>query len=312
MSVTVLPTDSVDSIKKKLKVTEAITCHEYLYAGGWLESTNMAEFTAPSQAWVNMKEGSLTITSVLEAMTADHLTHTVALCLANKLDKIVDKKMTALTELLTKADQQIQDTVEEACDELQHATTLINKATASVPGAPSGNPPEAQEVNVCTYAAAIHSQLPIGHQTTLARHAMRERQLLIEQNGEGAKPLQEWGEAGLVERANEALKFVVAEDKPEGTSFTSTRLLKNGGAILEADNADLITWLHNEDHRLNFQQCFDGGYSQVKDQECAVIAEYVPITHQVDNQIERRQIEHQTNIETDEIINTRWVKPEEH
>ena len=225
MSVTVLPTDSVDSIKKKLKVTEAITCHEYLYAGGWLESTNMAEFTAPSQAWVNMKEGSLTITSVLEAMTADHLTHAVALCLATKLDNIVDKKLTVFTKQLNEAKQQMQDTMEEVCSELQLTTELLNKAVTNSPALSTGpamNLPGGQGMDAHTYATAVHSQLPLGHQMTLAHQAVQDKQLLIDQCDGDVKTLWEWGEAGVIKRANDALKFVVAEDKPESTVTQET------------------------------------------------------------------------------------------
>jgi len=43
--VTISPTDSIESIKKKLKVTEAVACREYLYVRGWLESTILTELT---------------------------------------------------------------------------------------------------------------------------------------------------------------------------------------------------------------------------------------------------------------------------
>jgi len=324
--VTISPTDSIESIKKKLKVTEAVACREYLYVRGWLESTILTELTIAGigtalknivrtvNAGKDMKEGAYAIAGVLEAMAQDHLAHTVALCLATKLDRIVDEKMTALTEQLSKADQQIQVTTEEACEELQRATELLNKAAASRPAAQPaslGNLAETQTMNTRTYAAAVHNQLPIGHQTTLACHAVREKQLLIDQCAGSTKTLREWGEDGTVMRANEALKFVGAEDKPDGASFISARLLKNGGAILEVDNADLITWLRVDEHRQNFQQCFDGGHIQVKDREYSVLMQYVPTRHQVDNESEKRQIEYRANIESGEILTTQWVKPEE-
>ena len=104
---------------------------------------------------------------------------------------------------------------------------------------------------------------------------------------------------------------MVADDKPDGASFISARLLRNGGAILETDDTNLIAWLCNDDHRQNFQQCFDGGHTQVKDREYSVLMEFVPTKHQVDSEIERQQIEHRANIEKGEILTTRWVKPEE-
>ena len=207
-----------------------------------------------------------------------------------KLDKIVDEKMVAFTEQITKADMQIQETVEEACEELQRATEALNKAVTSTPAKLAATPGcsmETQMENTCTYAAAVHNQLPIGHQTTLACHAIRNKQLLIDQSAGGAKTLQEWGEDGIIERVNEALKFVTAENKPEGMSFISARLLRNGGTILEVDNASLITWLRNNDHQQNFQQCFDGGHTQVKDREYSVLMEFIPTKHQVGSEIER-------------------------
>ena len=96
----------------------------------------------------------------------------------------------------------------------------------------------------------------------------------------------------------------MADDKPEGASFISARILRNGGAILETNDTNLITWLRNEDHRQDFQQCFDGGHTQVKDHEYSVLMEFVPTKHQVDNEIERQQIEHRANIENGEIIAT--------
>jgi len=147
-----------------------------------------------------MKEGAYAIAGVLEAMAQDHLAHTVALCLATKLDRIVDEKMTALTEQLSKADQQIQVTTEEACEELQRATELLNKAAASRPAAQPaslGNLAETQTMNTRTYAAAVHNQLPIGHQTTLARHAIREKQLLIDQCAGVQKPCESGERMGL-------------------------------------------------------------------------------------------------------------------
>jgi len=181
--VTISPTDSIDSIKKKLKVTEATTCREYLFIRGWLESPNESGLTIMSIGTAlkniirmvtvgkDMKEGAYAITGVLENMAQDHLTHTVALCLANKLDKVVDEKMGEFTKKLTDFEQQIQDTTDGACDELQCATELLNKAAVNRPvtqTAPAGNLAEAQAMNTRTYAAAVHSQLPIGHQTTLA------------------------------------------------------------------------------------------------------------------------------------------------
>jgi uncharacterized phage infection (PIP) family protein YhgE len=118
-----------------------------------------------------VKEGATAVANILEAMAADHLTHTVALSIATKLDKVIDSKMAAFTDQLQKAEQRIQDMTDAARDELQQAAELLNQASENIqaPAALPLSPPEGGATNgPRTYAAVLHNQLPLGHQTTLA------------------------------------------------------------------------------------------------------------------------------------------------
>jgi hypothetical protein len=49
----------------------------------------------------------------------------------------------------------------------------------------------------------------------------------------------------------------------------------------------------------------------VKSRDYSILAKYVPTRHRVDDEGERRQIEHLANISEGETILTRWVKPED-
>jgi hypothetical protein len=237
-TLAISPADSIDSIKKKLKVTDAVASREFLNVRGWTHSVDLSELTIANigialkniirtaAGGKDIKEGATAVANVLEAMAADHLTHTVALSLATKLDKVIDQKMAIFTDQLQKAEQRIADTTEAARDELQRADELLNQAAdntqmpANTTTAPLGIP-EVPGVGPRTYAAALQNQLPLGHQSTLARNAVCAKQILIDQQAGAEKTRQELGEEKVVKRANDAVEFITDEDWPTGTSFIS-------------------------------------------------------------------------------------------
>jgi hypothetical protein len=85
-----------------LKVTDAVASREFLHIRGWTHSANMSELTIAhigvalknviraAAGGKEVKSGATAVANILEAMAADHLTHTVALSIATKLDKVID------------------------------------------------------------------------------------------------------------------------------------------------------------------------------------------------------------------------------
>ncbi|KAG1787223.1 uncharacterized protein HD556DRAFT_1247151, partial [Suillus plorans] len=88
----------------------------------------------------------------------------------------------------------------------------------------------------------------------------------------------------------------------------SVRKLKRGGALFEVDGPDTKLWLNTPSNGKAFAQEF-GGDTTIKDRTFQVIAEYVPISFNLESSSDLREIEERSNLSPGTIVKAKWLKP---
>ncbi|TDL17161.1 hypothetical protein BD410DRAFT_730406 [Rickenella mellea] len=99
-----------------------------------------------------------------------------------------------------------------------------------------------------------------------------------------------------------------AEDKPTNTTFLAARRLKNGGVVYDMSTPKAAAWLKSKDVMKAFLESF-GGTSIIKERAYTVIAEFVPVTLDLNDADTCAQIEKDNNLPSLSILSTKWIKP---
>src|SRR5882724_303942 len=86
------------------------------------------------------------------------------------------------------------------------------------------------------------------------------------------------------------------------------RKLRNGGVVYELNTPVVAAWLRQA--KASFMEKF-GGMSIVKEKMVSVMVEYVPVAHAPDALAENRRIEQDSRLEVEDLLTTRWIKPEQ-
>lgn len=157
-----------------------------------------------------------------------------------------------------------------------------------------------------TYADATRKEKD-ARQTTSAE--IKRRQILLDQDeGASAITTQILTESQLVAKANEAMKTAKIEKSGqlEEHKFISARKLRNGGLLLETNTVRAADAIKKK--KEDFCKAFSPS-AKIKDRNYTVRLSFVPVTHEVDSEGERRWIEENSGVEEGHLAGTAWVKP---
>jgi len=214
---------------------------------------------------------------------------------------------------------EIQKAMEEAKEELQKMTKTVkeevSKITDGVRLAVVTMAASMWERYVAatpaSYAEALSARLPLVHPNTLAQYWIRERQVLVDRDpGVVATQLEVLNECELVVKANEAIVAITswASQGMDEARVVGARQLRNGGVLYELNNAKAATWLQNK--KVTFIEQY-GAMLVMKEKAISVMMEYVPTSHSPDVLAKNRKIECNSGIAAEDLISTRWIKPEQ-
>ena len=147
----------------------------------------------------------------------------------------------------------------------------------------------------------------------MAREALRRRRILIDgiegvQSAAGGLTPKE-----LVEKAKIALAAARADTEGNGAEpekdpiAVATRILENGGVVVEMESEEEADWVRMEDVRQAFEKNF-GGSAKVKDQLYQVVASFLPVTFWDELENAASKIKMDNKLPTDCVAHCRWLK----
>lgn len=150
----------------------------------------------------------------------------------------------------------------------------------------------------------------------MEREERREKQVLID----NMKNWEKVEEGEMVRKANEAWKRMeetVAEEIEVdreiielGGKFVAARKLKNGGIIMEANAANIITWMRDPMVKLKFEEEMGEGIV-VKERLYTLIVEFVSTTLKHTLPQSNHAIEEANDLEDGTIHQIRWMRDPE-
>jgi hypothetical protein len=201
----------------------------------------------------------------------------------------------------------------EMIDALQVDIDQISKSAAEVPTRNTAQHPTLTPTRIdpLSYAQITQRHLPATHASTLARSNERQRQILIESapgmpEGQGLTNLTE---VKLVVKANTAcdLMNVEKERAPAVLRFIGAKKLARGGILFDLNSAEAASWLRRTEVRDAFMEKFSG-MSCMRDIECKVLGEFIPIGFEPDAAGAITRIEEDSGLEVNAISRVTWAK----
>ena len=160
----------------------------------------------------------------------------VAVTLAQDVTCYVEQHLQPIAESLTIITEELQKTAANASQSIMQSITQIQNN--------SQNAPEAN-INSLSYANTLKANIPISHQSILARARAKNCQILIDNDPEAtSNPLMELNEQELVMKANIALDKIRDQSCLPTGKFIGVKKLTNGGVvmILVSKKIDTTFW----------------------------------------------------------------------
>jgi hypothetical protein len=201
----------------------------------------------------------------------------------------------------------------ETIDALQGDIDQIGKFAAETPAKTSLQQPTSTTTRIdpFSYAQITQRHLPATHASTLARSNERQRQILIE-SAPGMpeeQGLTSLTEAELVVKANTAfdLMDIEKEQAPAVFRFVAAKKLTRGGVLLNLNSVEAASWIRRPDVREAFMGKF-GGMSRMRDIECRVLGEFIPVGFDPDAAGVTSRIEEDSGLEANSISRMLWAK----
>ncbi|KAJ3486121.1 hypothetical protein NLI96_g4455 [Meripilus lineatus] len=146
----------------------------------------------------------------------------------------------------------------------------------------------------------------------IAREAYKQKRITLEWPNNGDKSTRALTELELVSKGNLALERMKEEERyeiPEGISFLCARKQGDRGFQLELNTVENANWIRQGDNTKDFTKYFDGGLCTPKVQTFAMLAEFVPVSFEPENQQAVEEMARANGIDVQEIKSTRWIKP---
>ena len=169
--------------------------------------------------------------------------------------------------------------------------------------------------NATTYREALQRNIPTAGTRTItaadpkiqAKKDAQAKQLMVDFTDQQDRiKHRNTSLAGIVDTANAALK----EAGISGTDrFVSAAKMANGGILLEGSTPTLITRLNVAATQQLFLEAV-GTSAVIRARTYNVVAFYVPLTFQTNNEQALREIEEANGLQPHSIVSARWIKPE--
>lgn len=198
----------------------------------------------------------------------------------------------ALTEKLIKAQEHLDETTQKAVTTARTYSQVA--ATAPTPNIP-----------------APTSQISLDQVRMRNREEIKKRQVLIEFDRTQDRELENMDETVLARKAKDAISTAWAISpgpKPEIPKIKAAVLLRNGGLLLELDNAEAAEWLHKDDNRKNVLNNIGSG-ANIKDRTYQVIVSFIPVEFTPDNDNSLRRVETDNGLQPNTVMKMEWIKP---
>jgi hypothetical protein len=270
-------------------------------------------------------EGMRAVALMMDHMQAAEVAERVTGKVADKLQPMIET-LTNLTEAAGKAVEDLRAAAESSTRTMD----VFREEAQTIKEAISGAAEELGEVNrnrredtdqndtgrtqnqpAMTYATVTKVQVTPQHEEVIARTHSREKQVLIEDMGEGGAT-GDMTERELVAKANMTVELlgVQAADRPAGENlFVGAKKLMRGGILYLMVSVEAAKWMRREDVKKAFEEKY-GGQIQIKDRGHNIILEYVPVSFQPMSTTAQRTVERENGIEGGEIMSARYLKEE--
>ena len=152
------------------------------------------------------------------------------------------------------------------------------------------------------------------HAATIARGDVSAKQIVLRLDPtqtEVGDTLADLTDSELVEKAQVALDLITgAGPRPEKMAFAVARRQTGGKVLLQLNSEAAARWLRNPETLREFEGHFGGSYL-VKPHAFEIIAEFVPISLDLDDPELFRQAETINELNEQEIIGGRWLRAPE-
>lgn len=271
-------------------------------------------------------EGMRAIALMIDDMQAAEVAERVTGKVVDKLNPLMES-LTNLTEAVGKATEELQaaaisstrtmdvfreesQTIREniigAVEELEERASR-NRANDT----DQNNAGHPQHHQAMTYATVTRIQVTPQHEEVIARTQSRDKQVLIDDIGEGVAT-GDMTERELVAKANMTVELmgIEAADKPTGEKlFVGAKKLARGGILYLMESVEAAKWMRREDVKKAFENKY-GGQVQIRDRGYNIILEYVPISFQPMSGTAQRNVERENGIAEGEIMSARYLKEE--
>jgi hypothetical protein len=158
-----------------------------------------------------------------------------------------------------------------------------------------------------TYSSIAAANLTPSIDKAIGRAAIRAREILLDPTpGNNLFP-PDTQHADMVKKMKEALANIRKPDTPVG-DIRSITALHNGSFIIELETESLASWLRETTSKEALIAHF-GNTVSFRTRTYPIVAEYLPIQLQIQDDAFLRSVEQDNNLPTNSIVSTRWIKP---
>ncbi|KAH0837844.1 hypothetical protein J3R83DRAFT_6056, partial [Lanmaoa asiatica] len=185
------------------------------------------------------------------------------------------------TALLTELHHEMKATLDASASNIERIVESVR---------PTTHDPQRREATspYKSYAGATKENIPRMHAEVLARSEAKEREVVIKCESPSVMKLSE---KELVYKTNLALEPIDDTDpRPLGMKCLSIRRARENLIILELDRQQSVLWLRSYRNKRIFFESF-GTNAMLLDQSYRVLAEFVPVTLDTNNDYTLRDVE---------------------
>ncbi|KAG9221604.1 hypothetical protein CCMSSC00406_0006763 [Pleurotus cornucopiae] len=241
------------------------------------------------------KDGLRAVAALIELIERREMAEEVKGVIAEGIKEGMERGMAGVNERMGRMEDSVREAVGGAASEMKEAREEIRSM---------GN-------RGASYADAAKGILPTRLAAVIDRQDAKAKQVVVRRDRdieEGQYSPMQLSEKELVEKANIALESIEDNDnKPAEVTFVAARKLKEGDTMLLMNTPEARQWLcaGNMDA---FTAGFDA-FSKARAPMLTVVAEFVPVGFNPEDQGELRMVERDAGMEKGSIETAAWIKP---
>lgn len=208
-----------------------------------------------------------------------------------------------LAEVFQRSTAGIKDQI-DAFTEISNPITTRSEAPKIADPSPKATP------DIYSYADATRQHLPSTHATNISRNNKKRRQFTIHPTtNTDDMGLAELSELEIIAKLKLALDntAVRKESMPHNLRFVSVRRMKKGGVIFDVNSDEAAVWLRKDDVQADFTKRFSAK-ATVQGYQFRALAEFVPISLDVDSTYSIFRLEKDNNLPPGSITEIAWIK----